>query len=37
MQFRANDMMSGGDMSQKRYAHKMQFPAKDMMSGGYGR
>ena len=37
MQFPANDMMSGGDMSQKRSAHKMQFPASNMMSGGDGR
>ena len=31
MQFSANDMMSGGDMSQKRSAQEMQFPANDMM------
>ena len=37
MQFPANDMMSGEDMSHKRSAHELQFPAKDMMSGGYGR
>ena len=37
MQFPANDMMSGGYMSQKRSAHEMYFPSKDMMSGGDGR
>ena len=34
MQFPANAMMSGGDMSKKRFAHKMQLPTNDMMSGG---
>ena len=37
MQFPANYMMSGGDMSHKRSAHEMQFSANDMMSGGYER
>ena len=37
MQFPANDMMSGGDMSDKRSAHELQFPANDMMSAGEGR
>ena len=37
MQFPANNMISGGDMSQKRSAHEFQFPANDMMSGRDGR
>ena len=37
MQFPANDMMSGRDMSHTRSAHEFQFPANDMMSGGEGR
>ena len=37
MQFPANDMMSGGEMLDKRSAHELQFPANDMMSGGEGR
>ena len=37
MQFPANDIISGGDMSQKKSAYELQFPANDMMSGGDGR
>ena len=37
MQFPANDMMSGGDMSHKISTHELQFPANNMLSGGDGR
>ena len=37
MQFPANDVMSGGDMSQKISANELQFPTNDMTSGGDGR
>ena len=37
MQFPANNMMSGGDISHKRSAHELQFPANNMMVGGEGR
>ena len=36
MQFPANDMMSGGDISHKISAHELQFPANNMMSGRGG-
>ena len=37
MQFPANDMISGRDMSDKRSAHESQFPFNDVMSGREGR
>ena len=37
MQLPANDMMSGGDMLDKRSAHNFQLPANDVMSVGKGR